>query len=186
VPESLASIRRSREFEPLLPLNHTLSAQVAFAARDFVLAAQFARQALSIDAGFWIGHSQLAQACVELGEYEAAQRALADASRSSDGNSKVVSLQGYLHARQGRETEARQVLATLVALAGERYMPPCAIALVHAGLGDVDAAAVWLQRAFDARDPHLMFVPIDPKWDACRNDPRIVAILRQCGFAPLA
>jgi hypothetical protein len=45
VRESLASIRRSREFEPLLPMAHTLSAQVAFAARDFVLAAQFARQA---------------------------------------------------------------------------------------------------------------------------------------------
>ncbi len=186
VPESLAAMRRSRELEPLLPLAHTMSAHVAFAARDFVLAAQFARQALSIDAEFWIGYSQLAQACVELGEYEAAQRALADAGRTSGGNSKVVSLQGYLHARQGREAEAQQVLATLVALTAERYMPPCAIALVHVGLGDISAAALWLQRAFEARDVHLMFIPIDPKWDEARKDPRIDAVLRQCGFAPRA
>lgn len=183
VRESLAAMRRSRELEPLLPLTHTLSAQVAFSARDFVLAAQFARQALSIDPEFWIGHFQLAQACVELGEHDVAQRALADAGRTSGGNSKVVALRGYLHAREGREAEARRVLATLVALAGERYVPPCAIALVHTGLVDIDAAAEWLARAFDARDVHLAFVPVDPKWDEALKDPRIRAIVHRCGFS---
>jgi DNA-binding winged helix-turn-helix (wHTH) protein/Tfp pilus assembly protein PilF len=182
VPESLATMRRSRELEPLLPLNHTLSAQVAFSARDFVLAAQFARQALSIDPDFWIGHFQLAQACVELGEHEVAQRALAEAGRTSGGNSKVVALRGYVHARQGRESEARQVLATLVALAGERFVPPCAMALVHVGLGDVDAAADCLVRALEARDVHLKFIPVDPKWEEARKAPRIAEILKCCGF----
>jgi hypothetical protein len=78
------------------------------------------------------------------------------------------------------------VLATLVALTAERYMPPCAIALVYVGLGDISAAALWLARAFEARDVHLMFIPIDPKWDEARKDPRIDAVLRQCGFAPRA
>jgi tetratricopeptide (TPR) repeat protein len=182
VPESLATMRRSRELEPLLPLNHTLSAQVAFSARDFVLAAQFARQALSIDPDFWIGHFQLAQACVELGEHDVAQGALADAGRTSGGNSKVVALRAYVHARQGRGDEARQVLATLDALAGERFVPPCAMALVHVGLGDIDAAADCLVRALEARDVHLKFIPVDPKWDEARSAPRIAEILKCCGF----
>jgi TolB-like protein/Tfp pilus assembly protein PilF len=184
--ESLATMRRSRELEPLLPLNHTLSAQVAFAARDYVLAEQFARQALSIDPDFWMGHFQLAQACVELGEHEVAHRALVDAGRTSGGNSKVVALRGYVHACEGREVEARQVLATLNALAGERFVPPCAMALVHVGLGEIDAAADCLVRAVESRDVHLKFIPVDPKWDEARNAPRIAEILKCCGFVAAA
>ena len=67
VQESLEAMRRARELDPLLPVHHALSAQVAFAARDFPLAAQFARQSLVIDPEFWVGHWQLAQASVELG-----------------------------------------------------------------------------------------------------------------------
>jgi tetratricopeptide (TPR) repeat protein len=186
VRESLTAMRRARELEPLLPVNHTLSAQVAFAARDFVLAAQFARQALAIDPEFWIGHFQLAQAAVQLGEYDLAQRAIADASRTSGGNSKVVALRGYLYARQGRKAEARQVIDTLIALAGERYVPPCAIALVHAGLGDIDNAAGFIERAYEARDVHLMFLPVDQKWDEARGDRRIAAVLRRCELGPAA
>ena len=163
-------------------MNHTLPAQVEFAARNYVLAAQFARQALSIDPDFWIGHFQLAQACVELGEHDLAQRAIADAGRTSGGNSKVVSLRGYVHARQGREAEARQVIDMLVALGGERYIPPCAIALVHVGLGDADSAANFIERAYEARDVHLMFLPIDAKWDDLRAEPRIATVLERCGF----
>jgi DNA-binding winged helix-turn-helix (wHTH) protein/cytochrome c-type biogenesis protein CcmH/NrfG len=186
IRESLAAARQARELEPLLPLNHTLSAQVAFAARDFPLAAQFARQALAIDPEFWVGHFQLAQALAELGEYAPARRALTDAGRTSGGNSKIVAMRGYLNAREGRKDEARAVLDTLVALAGERYVPPCAIALVHLGLGAVDLAAHFIGRAADARDVHLKFVPLDPKWDHARADPRIAGVLRRCGLTQSA
>jgi DNA-binding winged helix-turn-helix (wHTH) protein/tetratricopeptide (TPR) repeat protein len=186
VRESLPTMRRARELDSLLPVHHALSAQVAFGARDFVLAAQFARQTLAVDPEFWIGHFQLAQAALQLGEYDLAERALADAGRTSGGNSKVVGLRGYLYGRQGRESEARQIIETLLALTAERYVPPCAIALVHLGLGDVDNAAHFVERAYDARDVHLMFLPIDAKWDDARADPRIAAVLQRCGFTAAA
>jgi tetratricopeptide (TPR) repeat protein len=183
VRESLPAMRRARELDPLLPVHHALSAQVAFAARDYVLAAQFARQALAINPDFWIGHFQLAQAALQLREYDLAQRALADAGTTSGGNSKVVALRGYLHARQGREAEAREVRDTLVALAAERYVPPCAIALAHLGLGEIDGAARAIERAHEARDVHLMFIQVDEKWDVARADPRIAAVLQRCRFS---
>ncbi len=182
IRESLLAMRRARELDPLLPVSHTLSAQVAFGARDFALAAQYARQALAIDPTFWLGHFQLAQACVALGEYALALTELADASRTSSGNSKVVSLRGYLHARQGRTDEARQVIGTLVALAAERYVPPCAIALIHLGLGDLDSTADFIELAYDARDVHLKFVPVDSKWDTAREHPRISSVLARLGL----
>ena len=50
-------------------------------------------------------------------------------------------------------------------------MPPVAIALVHAGLGDGEAVMEWLAKAYDARDVHLIYLPVDPKWDPYRADP---------------
>jgi hypothetical protein len=46
----------------------------------------------------------------------------------------------------GRIAEARGVLRTLESIARERYVPPYAIALVSAGLGDRDAVFEWLGR----------------------------------------
>jgi len=181
--DSLPAMRRARELDPLLPVHHALSAQVAFAARDFPLAAQFAQQALVIDPEFWIGHFHLAQASIELGDDEAAERALAEALRTSGGNSKAVALKGHHLARCGRTDEARKVLDALTEQSRERFVPPCAIALVHASLGDIEAAALLVERAFEARDVHLMFLQVDPKWDRALADSRIATIVRQCGFA---
>jgi hypothetical protein len=87
-------------------------------------------------------------------------------------------------AKAGRVTEAREVLTKLEADAGDRYVPPYAMALVHAGLGEREAAFEWLAKAYAARDVHLIYLPVDPKWDPYRSDERFVALLAQCGFAP--
>ena len=47
----------------------------------------------------------------------------------------MLSLRGYILAKMGRTTDAEEVLNTLKGIAGDRYVPPYAMALVHAGLG---------------------------------------------------
>ena len=61
-----------------------------------------------------------------------------------------------------------------------RYVPPYAMALVHAGLRENDLALEWLNRAHDA---HLALLTVDPKWDAFRADPRFMDLLGRCAFA---
>ena len=72
-------------------------------------------------------------------------------------NSKVIALRGYVFARTGRREEAQNVLQTLLSIAKERYVPPYAMAIVHAGLGEFELALQWLERCYDARDVHLIF-----------------------------
>ena len=74
------------------------------------------------------------------------------------------------------------MLATLETVSRQRYMPPYTFALIHAGLGDPEAVFEWLERAYAARDVHLIYLPVDPKWDAYRDDPRFVALLERCNF----
>jgi DNA-binding winged helix-turn-helix (wHTH) protein/tetratricopeptide (TPR) repeat protein len=183
--EAAVAMRRLRELDPLLPINQALSAQVAFAARDFPAAVRFARQAIALDPEFWVAYLQLAQAREQLNENELALDALNMAGRFCGGNSKVIALRGFIFARMGRTDEALQVLRTLETISQEKYIPPYAIALVQAGLGVTDSAMEWLERAYEKRDVHLVFLTMDPKWDAYRTEARYAAVLKRCAFTAL-
>jgi Flp pilus assembly protein TadD len=122
------------------------------------------------------------QALNELGDQDLALKALATAARLSGQNSKAISLTGYILGRSGRTAEARDVLGALEMASRQRYVPPYALALVHSGLGDADAAFEWLERAYAARDVHLMFLTVDVTWDRHRGDPRFEELLARCGF----
>jgi tetratricopeptide (TPR) repeat protein len=161
-----------------------LSAQVSFQSRDNSAAIEHARQAILLDSKLWIGYVQLGQAYAQAGETDLALEALAEGARFSGGNSKAVSMRGYVLAKAGRTTEAREVLKSLESPNPDGYVPPYAAALVHAGLGERDAVFQWLEKAFDAHDVHLMYLPVDAKWDPYRDDPRFRAFVERCGFTP--
>jgi TolB-like protein/Flp pilus assembly protein TadD len=180
--EARQAMERARALDPLQAMHHALSAQVAFLARDFAGALEFARQASVVLSDFWIGNLQMAQAYEQLGEYEQALTALSRSRGAGGENSKVISLRGYVLAKMGRTDDALHVLRTLEAVAGQSYMPPYAIALVHAGLGDNEAAFDWLERAVEAHDVHLAALPSDAKWDGLRGDAKFAEVLRRCGL----
>jgi tetratricopeptide (TPR) repeat protein len=162
-------------------MTYALSAQIAFQAGDYAAAIEHARRAILIDSEFRIGSMQLGQAYEQTGQEDLALAALTDAARFS-GSSKATSLRGYVLAKTGRANEAREVLRRLESASRERYVPPVAMALVHAGLGAGEGVFEWLATAYDARDVHLIYLPVDPKWDPYRADPRFQALLTRCGF----
>jgi serine/threonine-protein kinase len=61
-------------------------------------------------------------------------------------------------------------------------VPPYDFAVIHAGLGEADQALAWLDRSLTARDPESMILPIDPRLDSLRGDPRFDALLRRMGL----
>ena len=176
------SIRRARELNPLYAMHQALSAQIAFAARDYSAAVEFATHATVIDPDFWIGYFQLAQAHVHLRNTDLALDALGRAGKFSGGNTKVIALRSYLFSQIGQTQEARQGLQTLEVISRERYVPPYAMALIHIGLEQTDEALDNLDRAYEQRDVHLVFLPIDPKWDVLRSNARFTAVLNRCAF----
>ena len=182
--EAAASMARARELEPLEPMSYALSSQVAFQARDYKVALDHARRAVVTDSDIWVGHMMLGQAYDRLGMTDLALEALADAARLSQGNSKPVSLRGYILATAGRTGEAREVLRTLQARAERQYVPPYALALVHAGLADRDAVFDQLSNAVAGRDVHLILLGVEAKWDPYRADPRFADLLARCAFNP--
>jgi len=180
--EALTEMRRARELDPQNAMTYALSSQIAFQARDYQAALDHASQAIALDHEFWIGHFMRGQAYEQSGQPERALDAFAIAARFSGDNSKTLALSGYVLGRTGHRDKARDVLTALDMLSRTRYVPPFAQALVHAGLGDRDAVFEWLNRAFDVHDVHLIYLPVDPKWDPYRSDPRFAALLARCDF----
>lgn len=178
--EAVALMQRAIDLEPLEPMNHALASQVAFQAQNYARAVEHANQALAVDSQFWVGFMQLGQVYEREGKTELALKALLNAEQFSAGNSKAISSRGYALAKAGKTKEARDVLRTLEAQS--QYVPPYAMALVNAGLDEKQAVFMWLDRAFEAGDVHLIFLTVDPKWDSYQDIPRFRAFLKRCGF----
>ena len=46
----------------------------------------------------------------------------------------------------------------------------------------VDKVFEWLHRAYEARDVNLIYLPVDPRWDPYRDEPRFTSLLAEAGF----
>jgi hypothetical protein len=57
------------------------------------------------------------------------------------------------------------------------------IALVYAGLGRKQEAFKWLDEAYDAHDPGLLYLKIDPCLDPLRSDPHFDTLMRRVGLS---
>ena len=59
------------------------------------------------------------------------------------------------------------------------YVSPVALATLHLGLGDVEAALDWTERAMEARRGWMAYLRVNPIMDPMRGHPRFERLL-QC------
>ena len=64
----------------------------------------------------------------------------------------------------------------------ERFVPPYNIETIYQGLDETDKALMWLERAFQQRDPQMAFLSVERKWNNLRADPRFEDLLRRMNF----
>jgi adenylate cyclase len=83
----------------------------------------------------------------------------------------------------GRTQEAREVLQRLDELKKQRYVSPYHMAYVYTGLGDLDQAMDWLERAYEERAGALFGVKGSFLFTSLRSHPRFQALLRKMNLA---
>jgi hypothetical protein len=95
------------------------------------------------------------------------------------GSPMALGVLGMALALSSNVLEARQLLERLRAMATQAYVPPTSFVWIHLGLGEIDEAFAWMDKAIDAGDP--MMVPVKSYWflDPLRDDPRFAALLRK-------
>jgi tetratricopeptide (TPR) repeat protein len=93
-----------------------------------------------------------------------------------------IAARGFVAGVAGRADEALEILAELKRLASRKFVTPYGVALVYAGLGENDAAFVWLNKAFEERSHWLVWLRLDPRWNGLRSDPRFAELVSRIRF----
>lgn len=75
------------------------------------------------------------------------------------------------------------MLGRLHAIAGQSYVPPTSFAWTYLGLGQIDEAFIWMDRAVDAPDRMMSPIKSYPFFDPLRNDPRFKSLLQKMNLA---
>jgi tetratricopeptide (TPR) repeat protein len=89
---------------------------------------------------------------------------------------------GHAYALAGKTQEAHKILEGLQKLSKQKYADACYIAMVYVGLGEIDEAFHWLEKAYEERAWDLSFIKIEPRFERIRSDPRYKALLKKMGL----
>ena len=148
VREAVTELERARDLEPLSPvINAELGYTFGLGGRyqEGMLAGQ---RAVELDSTLWIGHAFLAFTHAFAGEYPAAVTGFRRATSARHRGSIHSSDRSHSRSRRvDKPDSARAVLASAEARAKGRGGSPVAMAMGYTGLGDRDAALIWLERA---------------------------------------
>jgi serine/threonine protein kinase/Tfp pilus assembly protein PilF len=182
--EGLAEAKRARDLDPLNLRTNALEGQYLIYAGQTDEALNRLQKTFELDPNYRLIHLFASSAYIEKGMFAEAVAEARKARELSGVSSYPTAFLGYALAKSGKRAEAQAVLEELLKLSTERYIPPYHIALIYNGLDERDKAFAWLERGFVQRDPKMVFLKVEPKWNNLRDDPRFQDLLQRVGFKP--
>ena len=63
------------------------------------------------------------------------------------------------------------------------YVAPISWVMLYLGIGDLERAFEWLEKAAEARDVLLCYLKVGPIYEPLRDDPRYVEMLQRIGLS---
>jgi tetratricopeptide (TPR) repeat protein len=170
---ALAAARRAEELDPLSPSIATAVGRVLHFARRYDDAIVQLGTVCSREPGFPGGHADRSMAYFQVGRLDEAVEGLQRASELSGGRAVITSVLGHVLAAAGRTREAEQHLEAVRAAAAGTHLP----AYILLGLRRHREALDLLEPACAAKAGLLVYLKVEPLFDAVRGDPRFVRML---------
>jgi serine/threonine-protein kinase len=177
--EAIAEAKRGLQIDPL-GLNANLGSVFVF-THQWDKAIEQLRLSIDLDPNNWFDHYFLGRAYEQKGRFSEAIAALNQAI-SLGGTTEVWASLGHAYAASGKREEAQKVIEQLRELSVHQYVAPYNIAVIYAGLGEMDEAFVWLNRAFQERSYLLTYLTVDERLNNLHSDPRFDELRRRVGL----
>jgi serine/threonine protein kinase/tetratricopeptide (TPR) repeat protein len=179
--EGISKIKHALELEPLaLNFHAVLGTYLVFSGRYNEAITQL-QKTLGMDPNFPATHQYFGEAYLAMGRYNEALDAFQTAL-SLNETSLVMAELGQVYALSGQRAEAEKMLDRLQILAGERYISPVHFSWLLAGLGEMDQAFAWLDKAYEERAVDMVYLKVSPAFNPLRGDPRFIALLKKMGL----
>jgi DNA-binding winged helix-turn-helix (wHTH) protein/Tol biopolymer transport system component/tetratricopeptide (TPR) repeat protein len=168
--EAAYYVKQAQTDELTLLINANILAISRFLARDFVTVVAVCDRMLSLYPRFIIPAWTKCWALEQLGRPDEA----------IDGYEKILRLPygepalrwaGVAYALAGDRERALETAARLESASLQHSISPTHIAAIYAALGEAERAEGFLQEALEMREPFMLWVPTDPRFDALRGRP---------------
>ena len=180
--DAIVEIRKAREIEPASLITNAVEGQILFFAGDINGAETVLRRTIDLDGNFWLSHLFITRVYLSRGQWDEAAASALKAAELSGGSAEAIATAAYARSLGGRPEEARRILGDLTERAKSRYVPAYALAQIYLVLGDKDRTIEFLEKSIQEREPLMVFLKVEPKWDPIRNDPRFINILERMNF----
>jgi tetratricopeptide (TPR) repeat protein len=180
-----AAVREGHEalaIEPFSLLLNTRMVSFLYYAHRYDDALAQAQKTLELDSTYFHINIERARVLALLGRCNEAVDALARAPVIALGPMHQA-IRGFTYAKCGRRADVVAELQHLRSMASKgELVSHYALAAVHAGLGDRDAAFAELESAYDERAWSMLLLNHEPGFDNLRGDPRFAPLARRIGL----
>ena len=178
----VALLEKALELDPLsLLLNTDLGWSYLF-TRQFDKTLEQGMKTLEIDPNFAMAHLVIGMAYEQKQIHKKAINEMRKALKLSNESPRIMGWLGFSYARSGDRIQAQQIIEKLKKRSKKRHVDPYNIAVVQAGLGNIEAAFESLEKAYDERSGQLIFLGVDPLMDSLRADPRFAGLAGRLGL----
>ena len=184
--QSLAVLRRAEELDPLNLLIKIRIGYVHIYRRDFDKAIDFFETILKSDMNLSILYLSLMDA---YGQKKRYAEALEEGKKMWESGARAVAnagVLGYYYALTGQKEKANGILADLMERSNNGYVSSFWVGAVYFGLGDLDKAFRWFEKACADQDGNLIYITTTPQFDNLRSDKRYQELLNHMGLNKLA
>jgi TolB-like protein/tetratricopeptide (TPR) repeat protein len=176
--EAAASAQRARDLDPFCLVVNTSAAWVGYLGHQYERAIEMCRHTLDMDDRFFPAHRLLAASLLQLGRMDDAVAAF---EQTPEGRTDPVTVAWLAHAlgRHGDSKRAAGLIEWLAHLGPQRYVSKYHLAIAQTGAGDFDGAIASLAAACEARDPSVLNLAAEPRFEPLGSRPGYRALVER-------
>lgn len=179
--ESKRELQKALELDPLSLIINVNTAYPYHYTHQYARAMEIYRKVIDMDPTFPVAHEDLGAACAQQGRPDDAMKEAILTLRFS-GEGKLADRVEGGNSGGGYKAGLATWIEGLQDKARTHYVSPIRFAQVHILLGDRDRAFAALDQAVQDRNPQLVYLKVDPRYDSLRSDRRFTALLQRIGL----
>ena len=180
--EALEEVVKARQREPANPMVNAIEGQVLFYAGRYGESEAVLKQAVDMEPNFWLGHLFLSKTLLKSGKFEEAIESADRAAQLSGGNSEALATSALAWVSLGNADRARDIHTQLLDRVKSHHVRSYALAQTYLSVNDRNGALAQLEKAYREKDPLMVFLKVEPKWDELRADARFNELLTKMNF----
>ncbi len=182
--EALAMVERAIETDPVTPMVEDVKFSILESAGRFEEGLKIAEERNNFDKQNQTARRALPTFLFHTGQYERAITITEEMAASDRGRQFVwSSLLATLYSKTGNPTKAGEHLQKLEEMSKENSKADYSLAINYAELGRVDDAFAALEKCFNLREERLVWINVEPRLTALRDDPRFRQLIEKMQFA---